>query len=96
MQSHGTPASMGEAHSRSRRPTKETDAVTNKHNFGKAPAAAIMLETMRGSEKMEVPDVLLETYRKELEPTLASDGSGRGRFWLRSGDRRDGGRGDLD
>lgn len=48
--------------------TNETYAATNNHNLGKAPAAAIMLETMIGGEKVEVPDVLLETYRKELQP----------------------------
>jgi len=48
--------------------TKETYAVTNNHNLGKAPAAALMLETMVGGEKVDVPDVLLNTYRKELQP----------------------------
>ena len=48
--------------------TKETYAVTNNHNLGKAPAAAIMLETMISGGKVEVPEALLETYPKELQP----------------------------
>ena len=48
--------------------TKETYAVTNNHNLGKAPAAAIMLDAMIVRDKVEVPEVLLKTYPKELQP----------------------------
>ncbi len=42
--------------------------MTNNHNLGKAPGAAIMLESMISVDKVDVPDALLETYRKELQP----------------------------
>ena len=37
-------------------------------NLGKAPAGAIMLETMICGGKVEVPEALLKTYPKELQP----------------------------
>lgn len=58
---------MGQAHSGNRRANEADLRGDEQPHRGKAPAA-IILETMISGEKAEVPDVLLKTYPKELQP----------------------------
>jgi len=53
--------------------TRELYAVTNNHNFGKAPANGAMIEAMLDDEKVALPPTLFARYAQELEPFAFPD-----------------------
>ena len=49
-------------------PTSEVYVVTNNHTRGKAPANALMLQSMLAERKVQSPPALYAEYRDALEP----------------------------